>query len=195
MAKKDLGKIAITPRGEWVQGTEYERLDVVKANGGSYLSLVDNNSAELADETAWMVLAERGLQGGKMEYSDLTDEDKDDLVSHTEKPLINENPIELPFRVGTRNGEIGQLKCQAIRIGSQYNGVSDTYKFERSVHIITVIGVQFDLTEEIPFKLINPSDVIIENDENYNTQIRLVKYVSTYLIVFYVETGDFLLSC
>ena len=55
MINEILGKIAITPKGQYVAGT-YERLDLVTDNGSSYLSLKDNNVSAL-DTVDWMVLS------------------------------------------------------------------------------------------------------------------------------------------
>ena len=56
----NLGKVTITPKGEWVTGT-YARLDLVTLGGASYLSKEDNNTqipSTLA--TKWQVIAQNG---------------------------------------------------------------------------------------------------------------------------------------
>ena len=58
----DLGKIAITPKGEHTNIT-YEKLDLVTKSGSSYLSLKDNNSAVLTDTLSWQVIALKGIDG------------------------------------------------------------------------------------------------------------------------------------
>lgn len=70
MINEILGKISITPKGQWVAGT-YERLDLVTDNGSSYLSLKDNNVSDLTVKADWMVVAEKGKA---FEYSDFTPE-------------------------------------------------------------------------------------------------------------------------
>lgn len=57
-----LGKVWINPRGEWQQGT-YARLDLVSYQGNSFISMVDNNTAQLTDATKWMVIAYKGAKG------------------------------------------------------------------------------------------------------------------------------------
>ena len=69
MITENLGKIAITPKGQWVAGT-YERLDMVTDAGSSYLSLKDNNVSAL-NTADWMLVAEKG---DAFEYSDFTPE-------------------------------------------------------------------------------------------------------------------------
>lgn len=63
MAKTNLGKVSVTPRGEWVQGTMYARLDVVSRSGGSYMSIVDNNYSSPGTAGAWMQVAKIGKDG------------------------------------------------------------------------------------------------------------------------------------
>ena len=64
-----LGKISITPKGQWVAGT-YERLDMVTDAGSSYISLKDNNVSAL-NTADWILVAEKG---DAFEYSDFTPE-------------------------------------------------------------------------------------------------------------------------
>lgn len=54
----DLGKVAIRPRGEWVIGLVYERLDVVVHNLNTYLALKDNAAEPSDDGENWMLLLE-----------------------------------------------------------------------------------------------------------------------------------------
>ena len=61
MATIDLGKIAITPEGQWSYGRYYEKLSLVIYNGQSYLSLRnttgDNPETSRGD---WMLITSRG---------------------------------------------------------------------------------------------------------------------------------------
>ena len=57
--KTNLGKVSICPKGAWTKDTTYERLDAVSHDGSSYLSLVDNNTAEPTNTTNWLMLAQR----------------------------------------------------------------------------------------------------------------------------------------
>ena len=58
MATTILGKVGLTPKGAWAEGTTYERLDVVSNGGSSYMSLSDNNTAALSDTSKWQVLVD-----------------------------------------------------------------------------------------------------------------------------------------
>ena len=69
MITENLGKISITPKGQWVAGS-YERLDLVTNAGSSYISLKDNNVSAL-NTADWMLVAEKG---DAFEYSDFTAE-------------------------------------------------------------------------------------------------------------------------
>lgn len=62
MATKNLGKVAITPRGEWSAGT-YEKLDVVSFAGSSYLSRKDGNTSAVTVVADWLKIASKGDQG------------------------------------------------------------------------------------------------------------------------------------
>lgn len=59
--KIDIGKIAITPEGEWLADRNYEYLSFVQHNGSGYLSLQDNENVEPGtDENVWMLASKGG---------------------------------------------------------------------------------------------------------------------------------------
>lgn len=64
MARTDLGKVCVTPKGAWSSGTAYEFLDIVSNGGSSYLALQDvpANTA-LTNTSYWFVLAAKGDKG------------------------------------------------------------------------------------------------------------------------------------
>ena len=58
------GKVACTPKGEWVSGTSYEILDIVTHENASWLSKAGSNSQEPTSEaTNWIRLAKDGEDG------------------------------------------------------------------------------------------------------------------------------------
>ena len=69
-----LGKVGFSPRGEWNGETAYERLDVVSFMGSSFVSLSDDNKAQLTDATRWMPVAKKGDKGDAFTYDDFTPE-------------------------------------------------------------------------------------------------------------------------
>ncbi len=54
----DLGKVAIRPKGDWITGLIYEKLDIVKHNDNIYLALKDNTQEPADDGENWMLLLE-----------------------------------------------------------------------------------------------------------------------------------------
>lgn len=60
--KKFATPAAFNPRGEWVDGTTYARLDVVTVAGSSYVSMEDGNRQKpgARSTTSWQLLARRG---------------------------------------------------------------------------------------------------------------------------------------
>ena len=63
MAIIDLGKVGITPHGEWAASKPYEELSLVTRNGRAYLSIRDTtgNDPELESSSEdWMLITERG---------------------------------------------------------------------------------------------------------------------------------------
>jgi hypothetical protein len=64
--KKFATPTTLNPRGEWIDGTVYARLDVVTVSGSSFVSLQDNNREKpgARGSTTWQLLARRGGAGG-----------------------------------------------------------------------------------------------------------------------------------
>lgn len=59
-----LGKVAVTPKGEWNSTIAYEKLDVVSYNGSSYLSVRTVPAATpLSNTNYWLLLAQKGDTG------------------------------------------------------------------------------------------------------------------------------------
>ena len=69
MASQELGKVSLTPKGDYSSSTPYERLDIVSYNGGSYLALQNVTGVEPADDgTNWMQIAAPGSPGSPGAY-------------------------------------------------------------------------------------------------------------------------------
>lgn len=66
---KDMGRIAVIHRGEWGEGSSYDRLDVVSCGGSSYMCV--SPTAERPPSASWKVVA---LKGDAFAYSDFTEE-------------------------------------------------------------------------------------------------------------------------
>ena len=58
-----LGKVAITPRGEYDPGVDYERLDAVNYNGSSFLVLQTVSGVIPEEGEYYTLLAEKGEDG------------------------------------------------------------------------------------------------------------------------------------
>ena len=58
-----LGKVQMTPKGEYSTETAYDFLDVVSYEGGSYLAKKPSQNIPVTNETYWLCLAERGTTG------------------------------------------------------------------------------------------------------------------------------------
>lgn len=64
MPSQVLGKVSVTPRGDYNAGTTYHALDIVGHEGGSYLAMKEVTGIEPSnDQTNWMQLSGPGLPG------------------------------------------------------------------------------------------------------------------------------------
>lgn len=62
MAEQNLGKIVMTPVGEFIPGESYRFLDLVEEDGSSYVSIIPNNTNPLSSDT-WKLVAKKGEDG------------------------------------------------------------------------------------------------------------------------------------
>lgn len=64
MAGVDLGRVAYVPNGAYDPATKYNRLDVVSYQGGSFVSLIDNNTGNTpVAGVNWALVAAKGDKG------------------------------------------------------------------------------------------------------------------------------------
>ena len=63
MAVKNLGKVTITPKGEFNELTTYQKLDVVTYDGSSYLALQESTGNLPTDKTYFQEIAGKGADG------------------------------------------------------------------------------------------------------------------------------------
>ena len=116
MARTNLGKIVMIPKGTYSTTVTYSKLDVVTSNGSGYISKSDNNlNKPLTNETYWMKLVEKGDKGDKGDSYTITEADiqeiEDYVVSKTSGQII-----------ATRN-ELERVKNDVLETGTD----TDTY--------------------------------------------------------------------
>ena len=64
MPSQVLGKVSVTPKGNYNSATTYYALDIVGYEGGSYLAMKEVTGVEPSnDQTNWMQLSGPGLPG------------------------------------------------------------------------------------------------------------------------------------
>ena len=63
MPRTILGKVSLTPKGEYSPDTAYTALDVVSYGGSSWLALQDVTGVAPVEGENWMLLAQKGDQG------------------------------------------------------------------------------------------------------------------------------------
>ena len=82
-----IGKIGLTPKGEYVSGELYDILDMVSHEGSSYVSKIQNNNIAVTNTEAWLLAAKKGDEGLSIKgdkgdtftFEDLTTEQKEEL--------------------------------------------------------------------------------------------------------------------
>jgi hypothetical protein len=77
MATKILGKVAITPKGEYNNATTYQNLDLVTYDGGSYLALKETKGNLPTNNKYWQLIAEKGQNGEKGETGEQGEKGQD----------------------------------------------------------------------------------------------------------------------
>ena len=70
MKTMDLGKVAISPKGEYDAGTQYHALDIISHEGSSYLVLKDALGITPAEGEYYQLMAKKGNDGAKGDPGD-----------------------------------------------------------------------------------------------------------------------------
>lgn len=73
MATKILGKVALTPKGEFNELTEYQVLDIISYQGSSYVCLQTTKGNLPTNDTYWQLVAEKGDKGEQGDKGDKGD--------------------------------------------------------------------------------------------------------------------------
>lgn len=77
MATKILGKVAITPKGEYNSATTYQDLDLITYQGNSYLALKETTGNLPTNNEYWQLIAEKGQDGEKGETGEQGEKGQD----------------------------------------------------------------------------------------------------------------------
>ena len=124
----DLGKISITPKGEYNSAVTYEKLDLVFNLGNSYISIIDNNTELLTNESAWQKIAEKGSNSQPFNY-------KGNVLSYGNLPT-------------TGNVQNDAYYNEEDQLWYIYNGTS--FQADGEGILITIpLAPQFDKTDAI----------------------------------------------
>lgn len=128
-----LGKVGMTPRGEWNNQTTYERLDVVSYEGSSYIALTESRNSRPSEENQdWMIGAKHGefteeqleefkeavIAESKQEIEEFTETQKDELDAYE---TVKESELD-DYTTG-KKGEIDTHTTQKLEA---YNANANT---------------------------------------------------------------------
>lgn len=127
-----IGKIGLTPKGDYVPGEFYDILDMVSHEGNSYVSKIQNNEVDVTNTEAWLLAAEKGedglsIKGDKGDtftFNDLTSEQKEelkgDVIAYNSLDEADKN--DLASRVPII-GVIEEGNEQAVSGGEVYDAI------------------------------------------------------------------------
>lgn len=119
MAKTILGKVGMTPKGNYSNTTNYVRLDVVTVNGSSYVCLKDCVGKDVTDTEYWQLIAEKGDKGDKpkngVDYNTDAEktEFKNEVVTETKTDIadyVTEQKTELSTHTETKKSELDEYE-------------------------------------------------------------------------------------
>lgn len=162
--KQILGKVTVTPKGEYSSSETYKRLDIVTSNGQSYIAKVDNTGVDVTNTNTWLQLVEKPEKG--IDY--FTEEDIAQLVS-----MVTDDS-ESEFNE-YYNGKVSDFDSNASSKTSEFNSNYDE-KVESFNTIFDTSTDNFDGNYETKLSAFN---------ENASTQ------TSTFNSVVEQATSDF----
>ena len=135
MAKTKLGKVAITPKGEWSATVAYEALDLVSYNGSSWLAKQASTGVTPAAGDYWTLSASKGDTGSDAQVTTdnivaalgYTPADKDslDLAETTLAEMII-NSSDVPWKAVQKIVQAGAGE-KFFPVGTQLQVTSQSY--------------------------------------------------------------------
>lgn len=107
MATKILGKVALTPKGEFSELTEYQVLDIITYQGSSYVCLQTTKGNLPTNDTYWQLVAEKGDKGEQGEQGEQglqgVKGEKGDTGATGETGPAGQDGLSATIQVGTVN--------------------------------------------------------------------------------------------
>ena len=108
----NLGKVSITPKGNFISGSMYEKLDLVYSSGSSYLSKIANNLSSLSDTGSWQNIAEKGAP---FLYADFTPEQ----ILTLQQPATEASSSVNLLALQVSGSEALRISAETTRSGSE----------------------------------------------------------------------------
>lgn len=157
MAQANLGKVMLTPKGNYNAATEYARLDFVLYNGSSWVSKVDGNIGHTpADGAYWQELASSGenitITSSETDYAMQTAED------YTGDPPEDGWQSTIPYVAG--GNYLWTRDTLTFSDGTTTNTYLTTrYGVDGSGAVSTVNGVSPDATGNVALQITDIAQV------------------------------------
>lgn len=113
MARTKIGKISVTPRGAYSSTIAYERLDIVKYDGCSFLCLKNCTGVDTSNTEYWQEIAHKGefTEHDKQEFKEaVVETSKQDINDYT-----NEKKTELDNKETTLENDMTSKKNELVQ--------------------------------------------------------------------------------
>lgn len=155
----DLGKVGVMPKGEYVEGTSYEMLDLVYYDGSSYLALIDTTVRPIDDRINWMLI----VQGTPTATTEVLGKVKPDgtTITISEDGTITgakqvPDNVLVAVEVGEDDPDLPPLQAPQIDADRLGGELPEHYAKKTEVDaIVTQIGNLEDLSTDDKITLVN----------------------------------------
>lgn len=138
MPKTKLGKVSISPKGEWNKTAVYEQLDLVTYNGGSWLCTFPNTAQAPTKGEYWTQIAAKGDTGAKGDPG--TAEASSGLT------VTGDATISGALTVGGTNVQLEEKFEQIATFTVEEDVTTFKQTFDKCKHVIGVIDAPMSST-------------------------------------------------
>lgn len=150
------GRVAIVPKGEYVHGTQYTRLDAVRYNNGVYVAKKDNKSqypTVEGDNDYWMYMVGTIPEpiGGR---NYLRSPDNTHVITHDDDIIRNYNEMNGEYKLTVEKS--GNQFCQFYMI----NAISNIENLKGKKCVISVDYMEWSNQNLIPRIFLQPTSGI-----------------------------------
>lgn len=161
----DLGKVGVTPKGNYDSTVDYEFLDVVTCDGCSYLCLKDCTGTEVTNTEYWQLLAKQGEKPvNGVDYN--TEEEKEEF----KQAVVEDSKTDMNNYTETKKTELDtHTETKKSELDTHKSNLESAMTTTKDGLVEEIINAQDGFDENVTTKINEFNDNATEQTNTFNT--------------------------